>query len=169
MPAGRTDHTAPYGWPRRHDTLHDYVTGTFTRLGGSGLKGDDFDALVAYVGAMPAPNLADQPPMDTKEQKLVERGRDLFFAERQGCAGCHVGGAGVDTNKHDVGSHALAAIDKQFDTPSLHFVAGTAPYFHDGRYATLDALLTSTDNQMGHTMNLSQRDVSALKAYLETL
>jgi cytochrome c peroxidase len=169
MLAGRTDHTAPYGWLGKHDTLHDYVTGTFTRLGGSGLKGDDFDALVSYVGAMPSPNLQDQPPLDAKEQKLVERGRDLFFAERQGCSGCHVGGQGVDTIKHDVGSHALADIDKQFDTPSLHFVAGTAPYFHDGRYATLDALLTSTDNQMGHTMNLSQRDVAALKAYLETL
>ncbi|HVY49108.1 MAG TPA: hypothetical protein VHB21_24630 [Minicystis sp.] len=169
LAGGRLDHSAPYGWLGKHDTLHDYVTGTFQRLGGTGLKGDDFDALVAYVRAMPGPNLRDRPALEPQQARLVDRGKDLFYDEQQGCAGCHVGGQGVDTTKHDVGSHATADIDKQFDTPSLHFIAGTAPYFHDGRYPDLHALLTSTDNQMGHTMNLSQRDVAALEAYLETL
>ena len=38
-----------------------------------------------------------------------------------------------------------------------------------GSTKTAESLLTATDNQMGHTMNLTQRDVAALKAYLETL
>ncbi|HEY4121514.1 MAG TPA: hypothetical protein VGM56_26795 [Byssovorax sp.] len=169
MLAGRTQATAPYGWLGKHDTMHDYVTSTFTRLGGTGLHGDDFDSLVGFVQAMPGPNLGDQAPRDPAEDKLVARGKELFYAEQQGCASCHVGGPGVDREKHDVGSHAAADLENHFDTPSLHFIAGTAPYFHDGRYPTLESLLVSTDNQMGHTMNLSQRDVGALKAYLETL
>ena len=92
------------------------------------------------------------------EQRVVDR-----------CSTCHVGGQGVDTSKHDVGSHAMADLDKQFDTPSLHFIAGTAPYFHDGRYKDLHTLLTKSDGKMGHTKHLAPSDLSDLEAYLESL
>jgi cytochrome c peroxidase len=55
-----------------------------------------------------------------------------------------------------------------FDTPSLRFVGGTGPYFHDGRFETLEALLKQSDGTMGHTKGLSQDDIRALVAYLET-
>ena len=55
------------------------------------------------------------------------------------------------------------------DVPTLRFVSGTAPYFHDGRYATLMDVLMASDTQMGHTMHLSRRDARALAAYLGTL
>jgi hypothetical protein len=57
----------------------------------------------------------------------------------------------------------------KFDTPSLAFVGGTAPYFHDGRYATLDALLVESDGKMGHTHALSREDRAAMIAHLESL
>ena len=81
-----------------------------------------------------------------------------------------MGGGGTDSKKHDVGS-AVPKVDPKatFDTPTLRFVGGTGPYFHDGRYGTLDELLTGSDAKMGHTMHLSRRDVLALKTYLETL
>ena len=56
-----------------------------------------------------------------------------------------------------------------FDTPSLRFVAGTAPYFHDGRYATLRDVLAHTDGTMGATSHLSDEEKDALEAYVETL
>ena len=62
-----------------------------------------------------------------------------------------------------------AKVEPGFDTPSLRFVSGTAPYFHDGRYATLRDLLASTDHDMGHTMHLSHGEREALAAYLESL
>jgi cytochrome c peroxidase len=55
------------------------------------------------------------------------------------------------------------------DTPSLRFVAGTAPYFHDGRYKTLEELLAAPDHAMGESTRLSRQDRAALAAYLETL
>ena len=48
-------------------------------------------------------------------------------------------------------------------------MGGTAPYFHDGRYASLEQLLSAGDTSMGHTFHLPRRDVLALKAFLETL
>ena len=66
--------------------------------------------------------------------------------------------AGVDEIAH-----------RRFDTPSLRFVSGTAPYFHDGRYPTLRALLVGSDGKMGHTAKLSPHELDALEAYLRTL
>jgi cytochrome c peroxidase len=48
-------------------------------------------------------------------------------------------------------------------------VAGTAPYFHDGRYKTLDEVLTAPDHAMGTATHLGRQDRAALVAYLETL
>ena len=81
---------------------------------------------------------------------------------RLGCAGCHVGGAGTDGNAHDVGSGAV------LDTPSLRFVSGTAPYFHDGRFDTLADLLAKTSATMGG-LQLNQQQQHAVEAYLTTL
>jgi hypothetical protein len=47
-------------------------------------------------------------------------------------------------------------------------VRGTAPYFHDGRYATLDELLSARDQRMFSGV-LSEADRRDLIAYLETL
>jgi cytochrome c peroxidase len=55
------------------------------------------------------------------------------------------------------------------DTPSLVDVFSSAPYFHDGRYATLRALLGDTRNGMGTTAELESEQLDALEAYLRSL
>jgi cytochrome c peroxidase len=102
----------------------------------------------------------------TRADEQVRRGRELFFDARQGCASCHVGGSGTDAAKHAVQRGDKA---ERIDTPSLKLVSGTAPYFHDGRFETLDALLASADHAMGGTLHLHPRERAALAAYLETL
>ena len=59
--------------------------------------------------------------------------------------------------------------DGKFKTPSLLFVAGTPPYYHDGHVATLDALILGNNDRMGKTSQLSAADKKALIAYLKTL
>ena len=78
-------------------------------------------------------------------------------------------GGGTDGAAHDVKSGDVIESSLSFDTPSLRFVGGTAPYFHDGRYPTLEALLEHTDGTMGHTIALPRADLLALAAYLEDL
>jgi cytochrome c peroxidase len=54
------------------------------------------------------------------------------------------------------------------DTPSLRFVSGTAPYFHDGRHATLADLLRAAEGKMSWR-HLDDTELDALEAYLRTL
>jgi cytochrome c peroxidase len=66
--------------------------------------------------------------------------------------------------------HQLGRWEKEpVDTPSLRDVGRTAPYFHDGRYLTLEALLADKDSRMGATASLSDPERAALHAYLESL
>lgn len=163
MLAGRLDGAAPYGWYGEHETVRVHLNNTFARLGGTGLEKtseDDFEALLAYVASLPPP-----PKEKPSEPDLVDRGKQVYVA--YGCAGCHPGG-GTDNKVHDVGSGKTGERKSEFDTPSLRGVRGSAPYYHDGRYSTLDELLSAKDQRM-FAGTLSGPDKKALLVYLETL
>jgi cytochrome c peroxidase len=94
---------------------------------------------------------------------------------------------GLDLNYADNGVGALngnAADNGKFKIPNLRNVALTAPYMHDGRFATLDAVLEHySHNIMNHPnldsrlkdgnqakqMNISDNDKTAIIAFLNTL
>jgi DNA-binding beta-propeller fold protein YncE len=188
MLAGRVEGTAPYGWLGSGDDVHKHLTETFQRLGGRGFDDREMESLMAFVATMRTPVDAAVAPLPSTQagpsEVLAVRGREIFDSQEAGCAGCHTPGHKfTDATRHDVGSgdpphHGLAnpfvgANERDsrggFDTPSLRFVGGTAPYFHDGRYATLRDVLLGTDGKMGHVGQLSPRDFDALEAYLRTL
>jgi mono/diheme cytochrome c family protein len=159
MLAGRLDEAVgPYGWHGDTTTVAAHVKQTFKRLGGRGLEGEELESLIAYCREMATPPA--EPPAD---DALVARGKEIFFAETVGCATCHKNGGGSDGSRHAVGS------GPDLDTPSLRFVSGTGPYFHDGRYATLGELLEATQGKMGWANGMSGEDLGALEAYLRTL
>jgi mono/diheme cytochrome c family protein len=161
--AGRLEGSAPYGWFGESPTVKEHLRKTFSRLGGTGLDGpessEDLDALIAYVAQIPPPPAA--PAADTG---AAERGKKAFASY---CDDCHKDG-GTDGESHDVGSGLAGERRRAFDTPTLRGVRGTAPYFHDGRYATLDGLLEARDQRMFSGV-LSEQDRRDLIAYLETL
>jgi len=170
MLAGRIADTAPYGWLGGSDKLQDHLKKTFERLGGEGLSKNELGALIDYVGSM-APPIERLLPQSFARQALVDRGRALFASTETGCSSCHDAAHGfTDGMRHEVLTQATPGTPSGgFDTPSLRFVAGTAPYFHDGRYKTLDDLLMAPDHAMGESTHLTRQDRSALVAYLETL
>jgi len=169
--AGRLSGTAPYGWNGARSTVKKHVASTLKRLGGTGLDDPSLEALVAYCITMDAPPRAAEAKQEEPEPAtLAAEGRDLFASSSTGCASCHsTDGTFTDGSAHDVKSKAKGDPHRRFDTPSLRFVSGTAPYFHDGRYATLRELLVASDGKMGHTAKLSPHDLDALEAYLGTL
>jgi cytochrome c peroxidase len=59
--------------------------------------------------------------------------------------------------------------NQEFKTPSLRFVSGRAPYFHDGRASSLEKLIEMNGDRMGNTSRLSAEDREALVAFLRTL
>jgi DNA-binding beta-propeller fold protein YncE len=162
MLLGRLEGTAPYGWDGTAKDLTHHLAHTTSRLGGAGLSKRDVTDIAAYLASLKAPVTTPADPT------LATRGADLFHAEAVGCSGCHAGDALTDGDTHDVES-GRPGRGGSFDTPSLRYIARSAPYFHDGRYATLGEMLTGTDGAMGHTSQLSPDERTALQAYLETL
>lgn len=167
MLAGRLGHTAPFGWNGTADTVDGHLHLTFQRLRGRGLESHEVAALEAFINTMRTPTV--HVPTVGPEAERVARGKAVFESAETACATCHTAGGAVDGAGHDVGSKARADHDPKFDTPSLRFVSGTAPYFHDGRYRTLRELLVGSDGKMGHTAHLSPEDLEALEAYMRTL
>lgn len=164
MLAGRLADTAPYGWEGDKPSIADYVGNTVTRLGGRGLGPQELADMAQFLLAMPT------PPRGTAGNALAERGQELFYDSAQACASCHMGGTSTDATVHLFTMRTGdSAPGLGFDTPSLRFIRGTAPYFHDGRYTTLEALLEDPASKMGHTDQLSVQDRAALAAYLRTL
>jgi cytochrome c peroxidase len=169
MLAGRIADTAPYGWLGSSTKVEEHLKKTFERLGGEGLPETELSALVDYITSM-APPIERAVPPAPERKELVARGHALFESAATGCSTCHdASHAFIDGLRHQVMTQSKSDAADGFDTPSLRFVAGTAPYFHDGRYKTLDEVLTAPDHAMGQSTRISRQDRAALVAYLETL
>jgi mono/diheme cytochrome c family protein len=168
MLAGRLQKTGPFGWNGSSSTVQEHLHQTFQRLRGSGLQEHELAALDSFLHAMHTPRL--RAPAPGSDMAKVARGKEIFESADSACATCHrTDDAFIDRTKHDVGSKAKADNETSFDTPTLRFVGATAPYFHDGRYATLREMLLGHDGKMGRTNHLKPADLEALEAYLQTL
>jgi len=162
MLAGRLAHTEPYGWEGDRASIASYVENTVVRLGGSGLGPAELANIAKFL------LVAQGPPQPEVEDAMIARGRELFLAKATRCTNCHDGPAWTDSHKHEL-TKGKDDYTSEFDTPSLRFVAGTAPYFHDGRYPTLDALLADDASTMGSSASLPPEDRAALAVYLRSL
>src|SRR5262249_23756404 len=159
--AGRL--TVPFNWNGTQRTMEGNVAQTVHRLGGTGLTLAEVDAISAYVlRGIAAPVTEPNAPLDATEPGVLGsqalRGRELFDGAA-GCATCHDPGRNfTDGQPHELGGLRADETARLFDTPSLRYVAATAPYFHDGRYATLRAMLTDPTHRMGHVEQLASAD-----------
>jgi mono/diheme cytochrome c family protein len=160
----RLDGTAPYGWDGAAKDFTHHLMHTTARLGGFGLGRRDVADLQSYIASLRVPSASR-----IGDDAQIARGDVIFHSRDTGCAGCHGGHASMDGETHDVESARRGELKHAFDTPSLHLVAHSAPYFHDGRFSTLAKLLAGSDGAMGTTSQLSSEDRDALVAYLETL
>lgn len=95
------------------------------------------DAYLKTLQPVPSPRL-----VDGRLSPSAERGRQLFFSDRTGCARCHPAPLYTDQKTHNVGSRGPSDFSDRFDTPTLVEAWRTAPYLHDGRYVTIKELLT---------------------------
>lgn len=77
----------------------------------------------------------------------AKRGMEIFFSQQAGCASCHSGfnfsgnwrDAEGETGEPSFAVNGTVATPMR--VPTLRNIALTAPYMHDGRYATLDDVL----------------------------
>jgi mono/diheme cytochrome c family protein len=164
--AGRLSATAPFGWTGNAQTVRAHLGSTLQRLGGNGLNDKAQYALLTYLSKMAPPPAHSAIP---SAESAIARGKAVFTSYDAGCSGCHDPDHGfTDGTRHDVGSKTRDDVGKVFETPSLLHVGGTAPYFHDGRFRTLEDLLTNSP----HMADLSSRpthDLEDLASYLRSL
>lgn len=101
----------------------------------------------------------------------AERGKALFNAPEVGCAACHSGPLYTDMKLREVGTRGVRDTDADFITPSLLEAWGTAPYLHDGRFATLKECIGPGNRagRRGKTAQLSGADLDALVEYVRSL
>lgn len=112
----------------------------------------------------------------------ARRGMTLFFSSRAGCAACHAGfnfsGNWVDADG-PTGKPSFAdnGTGTRLRVPTLRNVAVTAPYMHDGRLATLEAVLDhyvdaarrrGADSRL-RPLELSADERRSLIAFLQSL
>jgi YVTN family beta-propeller protein len=125
----------------------------------------DVEDLLAYASSLrpePNPNLG-------KLAAAAARGK-LLFDGKAGCAICHPGPYFTDKRMHDVGMLTPNEPDGRYKTPSLIEAYRTAPYYHDGRAATIREALTSDPKGLhGNLKELTPREIEDLEAYVLSL
>ena len=113
----------------------------------------------------------------------ARRGMALFFSNRLACSKCHAGftfGGPVEWEGGPAPARQLEdnGLGGRFRTPTLRNVAVTAPYMHDGRFATLDAVIdhyasgglpSPTRSKLVRGFAISESEKRDLVAFLESL
>jgi cytochrome c peroxidase len=179
MLVGRVNAPGPYGWHAQNPTLLERLAEGFGRHRWNGgevqpkhwMTGERANALVSFLRK----GLVPPPRMERELTDEENKGKAIFLSAAAGCTKCH----DPATELTDRLPYNLGKIDPPpgfeddentgYKTPSLLFVGGTPPYFHDGRAPTLAALVAKNGDRMGKTSHLSAAERAALVAYLETL
>ncbi len=177
MLVSRLKASGPYGWlGESKDLTGRLVAGFGLHRWGTidtteGLKLARAAYLTKFLREKLVPPPREKRPLTDEE----ERGKAIFTSEKAACATCHA--PDTDYTNRSLASFGDApplpgfSAEKgaAYKTPSLLFVGGSAPYFHDGRYGSLEELVDKNANRMGKTAHLSVEEKKALVAFLKTL
>jgi cytochrome c peroxidase len=177
MLAGRVGAAGPYGWHAESATIED-------RMGaGFGLhrwgvipkhEAANLSARAGYLVAFLRKGLATPPRDEHPRTPEEQRGQEIFTSLQARCFKCHAPESGyTDRTAYPFVRPKLTDFDDdpptEYKTPSLLFVGGRAPYFHDGSAASLEELVERNADRMGQTSHLGKQDAAALVAFLRTL
>jgi YVTN family beta-propeller protein len=159
-------HTSPHNRratrPDPHECMRTGVTGSHLVVPTAA----DVDDLVAYAASLrPEPN-----PLLPKLAEAAARGK-VVFEGKAACAGCHPAPYFTDQKMHNVGILTAVEPDGRYKTPSLIEAYRTAPYYHDGRAATMKDALTKHDpeGRHGNLRTLTLQEIDDLVAYVLSL
>ena len=150
-----------------------------------------FDHMVKAIAAFERTLIFGHSPFDryvfNAEHEAItapaKRGMRLFYSARAGCSSCHSGfnfdgnwrDASGESGKPSFADNGLG--EGRFRVPTLRNIALTAPYMHDGRYATLAAVIEhysrvarqpDVDRRL-RKFDLSSAERQDLIAFLEAL
>ncbi len=156
----------------------------------NGGRNGDLDALATYAASLGRDSI-ESSPFKNPDGTLTAQGQlGKVWFESLACVGCHNPASDYTDSAsgvlHNVGTIRASSGERLgqaltgIDTPGLLGVHATAPYFHDGRAATLEALFdpSGDTNRSGElnkqhdltrTHGLRPDEAAALIAYLKQL
>jgi YVTN family beta-propeller protein len=161
---GRRD-TAPFAWTGSSQTLATQVRKSIenTMRADDPPSEDEVLAIAAFVDSLPPPPSRDRL-RNTLDERAVERGNQLF--SELGCDGCHEPPTYTTPDTYDVQLEDREG-NRYFNPPSLLGVGQRAPYFHDNRASTLDAVFRRWQHQV--PSDLGDQKLDDLLAFLKSL
>jgi cytochrome c peroxidase len=161
-------YTAPYGRDGRIASLREFTRNVIVNeFNGPEPAPRLLDAITAYmeqIDFLPNAKLGPDGRLTGAADAAARRGESLFYRSFAGmgggsCAGCHQPTAlFVDHRQHDIGTGGA------FDTPTLLDASFTAPYFHDGRFASFGEVVEYFDDRF--SLGLRHGEKADLAAYL---
>lgn len=122
------------------------------------------DAYLRRLEQTPSPYL-----VGGKLSKPAKRGKKIFNS--LSCIRCHPAPLYTDLKMHDVGTATGQDRGRPVDTPTLREIWRTAPYLHDGRFATIFELLQSDDHAgiQKELQSLTPQQIEELAEYILSL
>jgi cytochrome c peroxidase len=172
--------TAPYRWIGDVPTLRQMVVNTILNHFTDGAAqpaaktAEQAAALEAYVASIKAPTTSfDQGTMSA----AALRGETLFQG-KGACAACHGGPLFTDNALHNTlvpqrngwNDPGAPAPPGAFNTPTLRDVRNSAPYMHNGVFATLrDVVEFYNARSSIAPLNLTPQEIDDLVAYMDAL
>ncbi len=124
------------------------------------------DEYLKSLRPVPSPHL-----IDGRLSAAARRGKALFHSNRVGCYRCHPAPLHTDLRMHDVDTRGKYESADRYDTPTLIEVWRTAPYLHDGRYLTIQELITQGKHgkSRGRVEELTERQIADLAEFVLSL
>jgi cytochrome c peroxidase len=124
------------------------------------------EAVAAFLGAMVT---LDNRTRNSGSLTAFENEGAILFTGKARCYTCHNGNEfngydvsyeniGLNVSYSDLGRYGITGLAKdrgRFKVPSLINIAQSAPYMHDGRFATLRQVIDHYDHGIQNSVNLS--------------
>ncbi len=156
-----------HGWSS--DLEHSVKKSMIDTMLGEKPTDHDVHALTAFIKTLKWPSNPNRQHAEQAEQTL--RGEAIFRSEKAGCATCHSGPFYTDGQMHDVGTGESDDAFDGYNTPSLRGVFDRTKWIHDGRAASLEALLRGPHNpaQVTGLGELTDEELKDLLQYIKTL
>jgi YVTN family beta-propeller protein len=119
------------------------------------------DAFLKSLEPVPSPLL-----VKGRLSESARRGRGVFV--KAGCAACHSGKFLTRQNMADIKTGKSGEEGRPFDTPHLREIWRTAPYLHDGRAESMEAMLTAYNagDHHGRVSDLTPAEIADLVEYV---
>ncbi len=159
-----------------HGSFAEPRTGVNVSNGTEDLITAKLPALQAYQLSLAAP----PPPAGSFDAVAAERGK-LVFNTAGKCATCHTGEKFTDANSrlhppsdavsepepNGAPSYASRSATKQYRTAPLRGLWQHAPYFHNGKAPTVEAVIQTYNTKL--TLGLTAAQIADLAQYLKSL